>query len=209
MSAFVSQKFKCFDKNSAEKIHFKKDKEIKVSSLMEIRVNTCIFKTLICNWSCAIHVWPLLVTLWRKLGCKLGFQKMCLELSCSRKQQKSPSQEIGLGNRGHMKIMNDTAWYREIVPRGGHPFGLIKHMIERVYQVFLPFEPQNVCIFGICINPKGCPPLTFHQPKFLKGCPPLIFHQPKFSEGCPPLTFHQSKFFRGVPTSHFSSTQIF
>ena len=32
-----------------------------------------------------------------------------LELSCHKKQQKkSPNQESGLGNTGHMKVLNDT-----------------------------------------------------------------------------------------------------
>ena len=69
-----------------------------------------------------------------------------------------------------------TAWPREIVVRGGHPLGLIEYVIERVYQVFLPFELHK---FGICINPKECPPLTFHQPKDLNGVPSSHFHQPK------------------------------
>ena len=28
--------------------------------------------------------------------------------SCCKKRQKSPNQETGLGNRGHLKVMNDT-----------------------------------------------------------------------------------------------------
>ena len=31
-----------------------------------------------------------------------------LESVCCKKQQKSPNQETGLGNRGHLKVMNDT-----------------------------------------------------------------------------------------------------
>ena len=110
-------------------------------------------------------------------------------------------------------------------------------MIERVYQVFCILNHLNLAFLGICINPKACPPLTFHQPKFLGGTqlwlfinprfflgyPPLTFHQPKFLGGThpwlfinpkvfggyPPLTFHQPKGFFGVPTSDFSSTKRF
>ena len=53
----------------------------------------------------------------------------------------------------------------------------------------------NLSFFGICINPKGCPPLIFINLQVFTGCPPLTFHQPKG--------------FYGVPTSHFSSTQRF
>ena len=69
-----------------------------------------------------------------------------------------------------------TACSREVAVRGGHPLGLIEYVIERVYQVFLPFELHK---FGICINPKECPPLTFHQPKDLNRVPSSHFHQPK------------------------------
>ena len=31
-----------------------------------------------------------------------------LELPCCKKRQKSPNQETGLGNRGHLKVLNDT-----------------------------------------------------------------------------------------------------
>ena len=31
-----------------------------------------------------------------------------LEPSCYKKQQKSPNQETGLGNRGSLKVLNDT-----------------------------------------------------------------------------------------------------
>ena len=34
--------------------------------------------------------------------------KILLELSCCKKRQKSPNQETGLGNRGHLKVLNDT-----------------------------------------------------------------------------------------------------
>ena len=30
-----------------------------------------------------------------------------LEPVCCKKQQKSPNQETGLGNRGHLKVLND------------------------------------------------------------------------------------------------------
>ena len=30
-----------------------------------------------------------------------------LEPACCKKRQKSPNQETGLGNRGHMKVLND------------------------------------------------------------------------------------------------------
>ena len=90
-----------------------------------------------------------------------------------------------------------TAWTREIVSRGGYPLGLIEYMIERVYQVFCHLNYINLAFLGICINPKGYPPLTFHQPKFFGGYPPLTFHQPKFFVGYPPLTFHQPKGFLG------------
>ena len=52
----------------------------------------------------------------------------------------------------------------------------------------------------ICINPKGCPPLTFINPSFLKGCPTLsLFINPKVFRGCPPLAFINPKVFRGCP----------
>ena len=72
-----------------------------------------------------------------------------------------------------------------------HPLVLIKECTR----LFFHLAYTKLAFFGICINPKACPPLTFINPSFL--------------EGCPPLTFHQSKVFRGVPTSHFSSTQGF
>ena len=51
-------------------------------------------------------------------------------------------------------------------------------MIERMYQFFCHLNHLNLACFGICINPKGCPPLTFHQTyMILGGCPPLTFHQ--------------------------------
>ena len=34
--------------------------------------------------------------------------KKGLEPVCCKKQQKSPNQEIGLGNRGYLKVLNDT-----------------------------------------------------------------------------------------------------
>jgi hypothetical protein len=40
----------------------------------------------------------------------------------------------------------DNACPREIVPRGGHPLELIEYIIERVYQVFLSFEPFEFVI---------------------------------------------------------------
>ena len=100
-------------------------------------------------------------------------------------------------------IDGNTACPREVLVRGGHPLGLIEYVIERVYQVFLPFELHK---FGICINPKECPPLTLHQPKDLNGCPPLTFINLKIFRGVPSSHFHQPKGFRGVPSSHFSST---
>ena len=33
---------------------------------------------------------------------------MSIEPSCYKKQQKSPGQETGLGNRGRLKVLNDT-----------------------------------------------------------------------------------------------------
>ena len=35
-------------------------------------------------------------------------KEFSLELSCCKKQQKSPNQETGLGNRRHLKVLNDT-----------------------------------------------------------------------------------------------------
>ena len=112
--------------------------------------------------------------------------------TCSR----VPNRHVGLNKRVGLNRKNyPTAWTREIAPRGGYPLGLIEYMIERVYQVFCHLNYRNLAFFWICINPKGYPPLTFHQPKFFGGYPPLTFHQPKG--------------FLGVPTSDFSSTQRF
>ena len=41
-------------------------------------------------------------------GIKYTKAKQQLELSCCKKRQKSPNQETGLGNRGHLKVLNDT-----------------------------------------------------------------------------------------------------
>ena len=48
-------------------------------------------------------------------GLKLSFQSprkylvfKILEPSCCKKRQKSPNQETGLGNRGRLKVLNDT-----------------------------------------------------------------------------------------------------
>ena len=38
----------------------------------------------------------------------LAVPKWVVELSCCKKWQKSPNQETGLGNRGHLKVLNDT-----------------------------------------------------------------------------------------------------
>ena len=76
----------------------------------------------------------------------------------------------------------------------GHPLGLI-YARKSVQGFFCNLNYTKSSSFGICINPKGCPPLTFINPKFFRGCPSL--------------TFHQAKGFQGVPTFHFSSTQRF
>ena len=54
-------------------------------------------------------------------------------------------------------FIKGTACPREIVPRGGHPFGLIEYIIERVYQVFLSFELHKFGIFWNLHQPKGVP----------------------------------------------------
>ena len=72
-----------------------------------------------------------------------------------------------------------TAWPREIVVRDGHPLGLIEYMIERVHQIFCHLNYTNLAIFEICINPNGCPPLTFINPKVFRGVPSSSFQQPK------------------------------
>ena len=36
------------------------------------------------------------------------FKNIHLEPSCCKKRQKSPNQEIGLGNREYLKVPNDT-----------------------------------------------------------------------------------------------------
>ena len=47
------------------------------------------------------------------------------------------------------KITYRTACPREVATRGGHPLGLIEYVVERVYQVFLPFELHK---FGIVVK---------------------------------------------------------
>ena len=65
-----------------------------------------------------------------------------------------------------------TTCPREVVARGGHPLGLIEYVIERVHQVFCHLNYTNLALFGICINPKGCPPLkTFRLMKPRGGHP--------------------------------------
>ena len=39
---------------------------------------------------------------------KTIFSSHLLEPSCCKKWQKSPNQETCLGNRGHLKVVNDT-----------------------------------------------------------------------------------------------------
>ena len=48
--------------------------------------------------------------IWLYITLDMGFLKEvhALELSCCKKWQKSPNQETGLGNIGHMKVLNDT-----------------------------------------------------------------------------------------------------
>ena len=74
--------------------------------------------------------------------------------------------------------------------RGGHPLGLIEHVIERVRKGFLPFELHKLSIFGICINPKGCPPLVFINLKVFRGVLSSSFHQSKGFRGMPSSSFH-------------------
>jgi hypothetical protein len=95
-----------------------------------------------------------------------------------------------------------TAWTREIVARGGHPLGLIEYMIEIVYQVFCHLNYTNFAFLGICINSKGCPPLTFINPKVLRGCPPLTFQK---SKGWAPQKNHwvDEKWEVGTPQKTF------
>jgi hypothetical protein len=71
--------------------------------------------------------------------------------------------EISLETKSVSRV--NTACPREIVPRGGHPLGLIDYVIERVYQVFLPFELHKFGIFWNLHQPKGVPSPRFHQPK--------------------------------------------
>ena len=97
----------------------------------------------------------------------------------------------------------NTACPREIVARDGYPLGLIEYMIERVYQVFCHLNYTNLVFFGICINPKGYPSLTFINPHGFGGTHLSLSINPSFLEGYPSLTFHQPKFFRGVPISQF------
>ena len=69
-----------------------------------------------------------------------------------------------------------TACPREIVPRGGHPLGLIEYIIERVYQVFLSFELHKFGIFWNLHQPKGVPtPYFSSTDRILGGCPSLTF----------------------------------
>ena len=77
------------------------------------------------------------------------------------------------------KYFENTACPREVATRGGHPLGLIEYVIERVYQVFCHLNYTNLAFFGICINPKGCPPLAFINLKAFRGVPSPSFHQPK------------------------------
>ena len=109
-------------------------------------------------WAGLVHQWFLhfhfqrylhLVPLWKKISM---YSKVC--------------------NNWSFKIY--TAW-----PRGGHLLGLIDYMIARVHQIFCYLNHLNLAIFEICINPNGCPPLTFINPKVLKGVPSSNFHQPK------------------------------
>ena len=65
-------------------------------------------------------------------------------------------------HQGFNWMVPDTACPREIVPRGGHPLGLIEYIIERVHQVFLSFEPFEFEAFW---NLHQCPPLTFMNHK--------------------------------------------
>ena len=51
-----------------------------------------------------------------------------------------------------------TACPREVVARCGYPLGLVEFMIERVYQVFLSFEPFEFGIFWNLHQPKGAHP---------------------------------------------------
>ena len=39
---------------------------------------------------------------------QIVFWNLVLELSCCKKRQKRPNQETGLGNRGRLKVLNDT-----------------------------------------------------------------------------------------------------
>ena len=48
--------------------------------------------------SCKVYFW----------GAIWLFPNIELELSCCKKQQKSPNQETDLGNRGRLKVLNDT-----------------------------------------------------------------------------------------------------
>ena len=101
-----------------------------------------------------------------------------------------------------------TACPQEIVPRGGHPLGLMEYIIERVYQVFLSIELHKFGIFWNLHQPKGVPTPHFSSTyRFLGGAHPSLFINlkvfrvptPYFSStyrilgGCPPLTFHQSR----------------
>ena len=36
------------------------------------------------------------------------FESSSIEMSCCKKLQKNPNQETGLGNRGRLKVLNDT-----------------------------------------------------------------------------------------------------
>ena len=99
-----------------------------------------------------------------------AFQTPCLSIIC-------------LGN-----FVNFMNTYRLSLGVGG---------VDRVYNrksvpdFFCHLNHLNLAFFGICINQKGCPLLTFHQPTGFYGCPSLTFHQPKDFQGVPTPTFHQ------------------
>ena len=75
-------------------------------------------------------------------------------------------------------------------------FSKIVPRVDRVYnrksvgtRFFCHLNYTNLAFFGICINPKGCPPLTFINLQVFRGCPPLTLHQPKGFQGAHPLLF--------------------
>ena len=45
---------------------------------------------------------------WKNSALFYIFVRYTLEPSCCKKWQKSPNQETGLGNRGRLKVLNDT-----------------------------------------------------------------------------------------------------